>query len=154
MSAATHVLDAATSLTLNGLEIFTGVSASVIYPEEHPFASLVGAQRVRHEVIRLKAVNNLFVKHTYGWPSIHFLLIEGPVFMEILPVDYEATYGSIMSMSIVEYHKYEFTLHMVTSKGLKLEVLIGGGETYRYDLPSLDWNEHESAGIQSIKEID
>lgn len=74
--------------------------------------------------------------------------------MEMAEIDFEATYGSIVSMTIEEYHKYEFTLHMVTSEGLKLEVLIGGGDTYRYDLPSLDWTEHKRAGIQSIKEID
>lgn len=68
---------------------------------------------------------------------------------------YEMEYGSIVSVSFVNYWKWTFKLEVLTSKGKRILIQVGGTsyDIYRYDPTSTDWLTHLEADIKSFMEV-
>ena len=68
---------------------------------------------------------------------------------------YREKYGEIIDAEIIYYYKYAFGVFVKTEKGYQLKLSTGGGsdDIYKYD-PFGGWDEHSSAGIDDITEID
>lgn len=67
----------------------------------------------------------------------------------------ERMFGQITDVTVMSYWKWEFVLHVETSKDYTLRLTVGGSadDIYRYNPFETLWSEHTDANITNVEQI-